>query len=581
MKVHCLWHRKRCNIDSNLPNDNVSRSTEKQFSSSMDSEELDCITSIYADDNDFNIVCNAETIEIHCSVKFTNQRNAITVRFVNYIIDEDKSLEISVENWEQSSINYKLLSNDILHRIESTLIDLHGKETENMPIFQCISYVYTELIDETDLLFIAKPKPKSKEKEHKPWWLTPGTRIEYKYKRKTWKNGSIFRITTSNRVTRITIKYWKTLCAPKALEWTEKSLLKQIEDKMLRPSNIEYPLWIHTHSPVWILAKASWKAAKIIHYVDGKHIMIQYNHGIQDDDDKIVRFDPKSGDTIRVFPNCVSILSTDNESCTVEPFSIYWNQYTSKYLTNAYSTNVIYNTYYKMLYDVLDEIPLPICTLIIDYLGFDALNLSPPRSIKSAYKVWNKWDKAHDIWIGVQFSVKREITNVFGVEMDVNITSFGQVFGLLCSSYLGSSTSRYSRSRRCKRKYEVRMLETEQWENSDYLRLFFFECREINEDDDDSDVDEMDSIEQPMQICLKPNRTYRLAFAVKSDLPIFYWREGTGYRIGNGNEQTLDENIQSMAWGGFAMDPKVEQSHLFEHYNICTSWSPNFRLLIA
>eukprot|EP01084_Bolivina_argentea_P073764 133845_1 len=550
--------------------------------------ELDCIISIY--EKEVVITHNNGTgnVQIQCNINFTNTPHEIIV----YFMVNETSTEISVENTKQSA---KKLPHNIITKIQSKLQHLHTNELNNMPIFQCISYIYTELIDDKNLLKdenkTSNPKQiqnklrtsKKQKQAPKSWWLTIGSRIEYKYKQKNWKNGAITRVSNSNKVHLITIKYWKNLSVQKYIELTEENVLELIQKHIIRQSNIIYPLWIHTHSPIWISqfqSNSTWRPAKIIHYIDGKHIMIEYSDCINDKNNKnnTVMFDKNS--SINVQANWINIY-TQNKSYIIEPFSIYWNAYTRKYLTNIYTTNVIYNTYYNMIYNILNDIPIPVCTIIIDYLGFDAINMSPMRIIKSEYKLWNAYK--NDCMVGVEFSVKNEIQNVFGIEMDVNVSSFGQVFGLLNSAAVGYYFWREKFKGNIIDNYSVEMLDSDEWKNSDYLRMFFFENKNANNNDDevdgDDDINQVE-IRKPVRVNLKPNRTYRLAFATRTDLPIFYWRDCYYNRV----IPDKNVNIKSISCGAFTIDMKSlkdDDKYLFQSRYKLNYFSLNFRILIA
>ena len=237
-------------------------------------EEIDCISSIYSEG--VNVVRNVDSILIECTMQFTNQRHVLCVLFTLHF--EDNSMDISVENTKSAM---EELDEDALSAIQSKLRTIHHEEAGNMPIFQCISFMFTELIDDGYLCSLdlgVDDKEKKKEKKvESAWWQTAGTRIEYKYKAKKWKNGVIARVYRSELGTRISIKFWKTPSLQKSAELTEQGLLELLRRKTLRESNLVYPLWVHTHSLIWILSKNQWKSGEIMHFLDDKQILIRFN----------------------------------------------------------------------------------------------------------------------------------------------------------------------------------------------------------------------------------------------------------------------------------------------------------------
>lgn len=604
-------------------------------------EELDCILSVY--ENEVDASHDGDTSHIICcTVNFSNLRYSIIIRFcVN--LKED-SLEIEIKNAESAKIQ---MPEGIITAIKSNLLDLHNKESNNMPIFQCISFIYTELIDDDNLSLFhtiafnnnpsnkclqskskmedqkeqketkkqrktikkMKTKKRTKFKTKQPkeatnipkaWWLTVGTRIEYKYKGKKWKNGAITQISNAFKSTNIIIKYWKKPSVQKQIELNKQTLSDYIKSKLIIQSNLKYPLWIHTHSPIWVLCTYYetyqprygntpsireinlWRSAKIMHYIDGKHVTIKFNdspHNNMQNTQANIEFLDKQTYKMSVDQNFLSFYSSDKRFL-IEPFSVYWNDYTSKYLKNAYSTNVLFNTYYEIIYDLLPAIPAQICSIIIDCLGFDAINLSPLSPLQAEYKLWSKWDKYNENWIGIEFAVNKEIRNVFGIEMDVNVSAFGQVYGLICSAntWGRNAQNMYFWDREYRQlidNYSVEMAETDDWENSDYLRLFFYETVKNEESED-----EEEEIKKCTRIHLKPGRSYRLGFAVKGDdLPVFYWRHGRN----RGMYGQMRGAVHSAQFGFIRMSSS--QMHygnsLFQTRYFNRGWIPNFRLLIS
>merc|ERR1711971_725468 len=73
------------------------------------------------------------------------------------------------------------------------------------------------------------------------------------------------------------------------MEMNKQMLADHVKSKMIIRSNLKFPLWIHTHSPVWVLCSyfnvqyynygnrdvKLWRSAKILHYCDGKHVMMR------------------------------------------------------------------------------------------------------------------------------------------------------------------------------------------------------------------------------------------------------------------------------------------------------------------
>ena len=245
----------------------------------------------------------------------------------------------------------------------------------------------------------------------------------------------------------------------------------------------------------------------------------------------------------------------------MEPFSVFWSEYTAKYLKNTLSSNVISNRYYSMLYQLLPQIPAPICSLILHCLGLEAINLSPPNTLCSEYKVWHRFDKSNPFWIGIEFEVSHEIRNVFGVEMDVNVHSLGQVHGELCSKRVYAANSK---------RYLVEMSASDDWENSDYLRLFFFGIED-------------DGQQNQIRVHLERNTIYRLAFAVRADLPVFYWRQGLGYNVKYEASSRSGGHLKRAKWGRIRRSYKEKGFQQFGLFGdrLHKHWSPNFRLLIA
>jgi len=164
---------------------------------------------------------------------------------------------------------------------------------------------------------------------------------------------------------------------------------------------------------------------------------------------------------------------------------------------------------------------------------------------------------------------------MFGIEMDVNVSAFGQVFGLLCSANPNYRYSFWERERRqLIDNYCVQMAETDEWENSDFLRMFFFETM--------FDEETEETTKKMTRVHLKTGRTYRLGFAVKfGSVPVCYWR--TCGRYWYHCESTRLNTIQFIQRGfiGMPSNQYHNMNFLFQTHYFSPGWSPNFRLLIA
>jgi len=101
------------------------------------------------------------------------------------------------------------------------------------------------------------------------------------------------------------------------------------------------------------------------------------------------------------------------------------------------------------------------------------------------------------------------------------VSAFGQVFGLLCSAKVNYDFWR-KEHRKVIDHYCVEMAETDEWENSDYLRLFFYKMTHLYDEETGAE----ETTKKMIRTHLQTGRTYRLGFAVKfGSLPVFYWRQ--------------------------------------------------------
>jgi len=143
--------------------------------------------------------CN-DAIDIVCDVN-----SIIIIRFCCVNTKKKDSLEIIIENAENAKTK---ISQHAIEAIHGKLLNVLKKESSNLPIFQCISFIFTELIDELSKKKKKEKKVKRAKIKNKAWWLTVGARIEYKHKGKKWKNGAIVKVSKAFKSTNVLIKYW-------------------------------------------------------------------------------------------------------------------------------------------------------------------------------------------------------------------------------------------------------------------------------------------------------------------------------------------------------------------------------------